>query len=265
MAARYDMIRGVYRRQYSNFVTGRRICAVSMEAEAWFWRLHTLADDWGNLDADPDMMPRAAGGRREVGKRDSERWFAELCHHNLIKPYYVRCNRFATIVDFTDTQPAPRSGHRIRRFPTPNESSEQCVTALNSAEQRLTAHRTGDGSDSGICLSSGVGVQRKGAEIPEPLLGEGFAALWCDYIAFRVEKGKRFKPRGETAALTRLAGWGVERAMAAIRFSMANGWDGIFEEQVNGKQNQTTRDNWRDRKTAREFKEDIKVRILKTS
>lgn len=120
MAARYDLVRGTYRRQYSGFLRGRRICSVTIGAEAWFWRLHALADDWGRFEADPALLARDASGRREITQIQSEEWIAELIGANLVMAYYVRNTRHLAIIEFTSMQPAPKSGNRICRVPEPD-------------------------------------------------------------------------------------------------------------------------------------------------
>jgi hypothetical protein len=74
------------------------------------------------------------------------------------------------------------------------------------------------------------GVETTVMEIPAALSTEEFRAALGDYIEYRKEKGKTFKPLGLKAFLTRWEKVGPARATAAIRYSMANGWDGVFEE-----------------------------------
>jgi hypothetical protein len=78
----------------------------------------------------------------------------------------------------------------------------------------------------------------------QPSLGSGFWVLtygfsdkfhevWCDWIAYRREK--KLKPltqKGEEQLTKRLAEMGEYRATAAIQYSMAQNWQGIFEEKL---------------------------------
>ena len=67
---------------------------------------------------------------------------------------------------------------------------------------------------------------------------------WADWLAYRKERHlKPYAPRGEKAQLTRLESLGEHRATAAIRYSMAQNWQGIFEENTNGKRHNTRPDN----------------------
>lgn len=172
MAARYDLVQGTYRRQYSGFIRGRRICSVSLEAEAWFWRLHALADDWGNLEADPALLPVDAGGRRRISVEQSEKLLKELDSANLIRFYWVRNSRHIQIVDFIEKQPAPRTGNRVRRVESPSSVSDPvnlCVPVRSSA---LLLHPPGSDSDS----DDGGGLEEGSGEKPRP--PSGALLLW---------------------------------------------------------------------------------------
>lgn len=112
-----DHTKGIYRRVYASFLTGRRINSVSLEAEAWFWRLQALADDFGAFPADPRVLPSQAAPRRKIGVAKSERWVAELAAAKLIHLYIVDEIRFGEIDGFDQYQKAPPNGRRIRKFP----------------------------------------------------------------------------------------------------------------------------------------------------
>lgn len=67
--------------------------------------------------------------------------------------------------------------------------------------------------------------------IPAVLDTEAFRTAWGEWIAY---KGRTYKAAGRKSQLNRLSELGVERAVSAIRFSIAQGWKGIFEESKNG-------------------------------
>lgn len=140
-----DHTKGIYRRVYASFLTGRRINAVSMEAEAWFWRLQALADDFGAFPADPRVLPSQAAPRRKIGVAKSERWVGELVEAGLIRLYTVDDIRFGEIEGFDVYQKAPPNGRRIRKYPprvNPGESGgvlmnpgETCIPHAQSQSQ----------------------------------------------------------------------------------------------------------------------------------
>lgn len=72
------------------------------------------------------------------------------------------------------------------------------------------------------------------ADEPLPFPGEDFRAAWESWLSHR--KGMKKKPyteEGLAGQFKRLAEWGEERATAAIRFSIAQNWEGIYEERTN--------------------------------
>jgi hypothetical protein len=120
-----DMTRGIYRRIYAGFITGRRICAVSLEAEAWFWRIHAAVDDFGNAIADPTILFNATIGRRLDISVDRVRgWVVELESAKLITIYEAAGETYLHIENFEDRQPAGRNGKRIQKHPIPSDGKE---------------------------------------------------------------------------------------------------------------------------------------------
>ncbi len=66
--------------------------------------------------------------------------------------------------------------------------------------------------------------------LPGPLDSEEFRRAWADWLAYRREaKLKTWKPVTIRAKLEEFSAWGHDRAVAAIRRSIANGWEGIFD------------------------------------
>jgi hypothetical protein len=72
--------------------------------------------------------------------------------------------------------------------------------------------------------------------IPLLLSTHEFAAAWGDWLQHRREKRCPVKPGSvsEKQQLKKLEEWGVERAIAAIRYSIGNDWQGLFEEGLQG-------------------------------
>lgn len=65
--------------------------------------------------------------------------------------------------------------------------------------------------------------------IPLLLSTDEFADAWRDFVQHRREIKKPITPTAGRGTLKRLEAMGVERAIAAIRHSIANQWQGIFE------------------------------------
>lgn len=78
--------------------------------------------------------------------------------------------------------------------------------------------------------------------VPDGMSAEMFSSLktWEQY---RVERKLKLTPTGRAALVKKLIGMGDERAIAAIEHSIANGWQGIFEEKTNGSGRQVLSDD----------------------
>lgn len=68
-------------------------------------------------------------------------------------------------------------------------------------------------------------------EIPETLNTPAFTAVWNDFVQHRREIKKPLTPLAAKKQLNILTKWGVARAIAAIDYSIAKGWQGIFENK----------------------------------
>jgi hypothetical protein len=124
MGTTTDLTMGLYRRVYSGFLAGRRICSVSRDAECWFWRINAVVDDFGNAMADPILLHHATVGRRaDVTAVDVEKWVAELVSAELVVFYEVDGEKYLHVIDFVERQPAGKNGRRIQRFPAPPDES----------------------------------------------------------------------------------------------------------------------------------------------
>lgn len=62
-----------------------------------------------------------------------------------------------------------------------------------------------------------------------PFASPEFAAAWSDFEQHRRELRKKLTPRAAALQLKKLEAMGEPRAIAAIRHSVGNGWQGIFE------------------------------------
>ncbi len=67
--------------------------------------------------------------------------------------------------------------------------------------------------------------------IPECLNTPAFVAVWAQYQQHRKELKRPLTPTATGALLAKLARWGEEKAIQAVRDSIAHGWRGIFEPE----------------------------------
>jgi hypothetical protein len=134
-----NMTDGLYRRIYAGFLTGRRMNEVSLAAEAWFWRLHAIADDFGNLPGDVMVMRAFASPRRAVTIEKVHMMTKELETNRLLVRYEAAGDSYLHIDGFEVRQPARLNGRRIQKYPmhdggirgNPGESG--CNTTSQSA------------------------------------------------------------------------------------------------------------------------------------
>lgn len=168
----FDLISGVYRRQYAGYTRGKRINSLALESEAWFWRVHAAADDFGNMHGEASLVYQDTVGRRvdciSVSQVDS--WLAEMATTGLIRFYDVEGERYLHIVDFILRQPAGKNGKRVHRVPPSpwddievsgvssrniqNNPSESSATITTTITKTIT---NPDASASGSPASSTLG------------------------------------------------------------------------------------------------------------
>ncbi len=73
------------------------------------------------------------------------------------------------------------------------------------------------------------------AEIPIALRTPRFEAAWAEWNAYRKERRiAAYKPIGARKQLEKLVELGEDRAVAAIEFSIRQGYQGIYEENTSG-------------------------------
>jgi hypothetical protein len=72
-------------------------------------------------------------------------------------------------------------------------------------------------------------------DIPFELETPEFRELWTQFVQHRIEIKHRMTPTAAKRLLDKLVRWGADRAAAATRYSLENGWQGIFEEKLHGK------------------------------
>jgi hypothetical protein len=71
-------------------------------------------------------------------------------------------------------------------------------------------------------------------DLPPSLDVPEFRSVWQLWEQHRKEKREKLTPTATKQALSKLATWGLERSIAAIKHSIGQGWTGIYEESRNG-------------------------------
>ena len=119
MIAATDRTKGIYRRVYSADLTDKRVNALSMEAELTLHRLLMLADDFGNAQAEPELLLIQCYPRRlsEVTDERLAAWVGELKSRGFIEHYEAEGDQYLHVLNWEADQPAGKNGKRVRRFP----------------------------------------------------------------------------------------------------------------------------------------------------
>ena len=133
-----DMTDGIYRRIYSGFISHPKINALSWMAEAWFWRLVVLADDYGNHPANWRLLAAIASPVREISSAEAKALTEECIAQSLVTLYDYEGQPYLNISGFTKRQPANKNGRRIQRFPMngPVPAGESGGIRVNPGESK---------------------------------------------------------------------------------------------------------------------------------
>ncbi|MGB0768351.1 MAG: hypothetical protein ACPGYV_11650 [Phycisphaeraceae bacterium] len=115
-----NLKRTVYRHVYAGWLKGRRINAVSIEAEMCFLRINLACDGHGNFHADPELVAiEAFPLRRSVTPEQCSQWIDELAQCGLVSLYEAGGETYGHITGFAGIQPAGKNGRRHRLHPEP--------------------------------------------------------------------------------------------------------------------------------------------------
>lgn len=135
-----DLTQGVYKRLYSGFIRGQRINKLSLQAEAWFWRVFAVSDDFGNAEADPEACRDATKGKRRVSPTQVGKWLKEMYEVGLVSFYWVKNEQYLHINRYEEMQPANRNGKRVRRFPDHRIAALESLDANAESKSIQTPH-----------------------------------------------------------------------------------------------------------------------------
>lgn len=106
----------------------------------------------------------------------------------------------------------------------------------------LTRVNTGENTDETTRADACSGERKEGKEEKEgrveeieidlPFGSKGFREAWNSWVIYRKEKKKKLTPSTIKLQLKKLEGIGEIRAIRMIAYSIENGWEGLFEENV---------------------------------
>lgn len=151
-------------------------------------------------------------GRGEKNERAAAAHLATLHNSKLIQEFTERYPRVKQYVKHTPSDTLSAQYPAISLIRTPDQEQEQ-----DKEQEQNTPPSPPPG-----------GVM---PPIPEPLDTPAFREAWADWIQHRKERKPKLTPTAAKGALAELAAIGPDRAVAAIRRSIAKGWQGIFESR----------------------------------
>ena len=198
-----DMTSGVYRRVYAGYIAGHRINGMSLEAEAWFWRLNAVADDYGNMRAEPSLLVAETVGLRQIKTERVLALVDEIVAAGLAYRYQVGRDQYLHIVGFEERQPCGRNGRRFKRHPL-HPDAPSCIP-VNPGESGGIQNNPGapmpspnpipiptptreeppSGGGVGLAPAKAEKTRPTGADLP------GFAEWWGLYPSENGRKGDK--------------------------------------------------------------------------
>lgn len=248
-----DMTGGGFRRIYSGYLTSKRVASVSMAAEAWFWRLHSIADDYGNFQGDPFLVWKSASGRRNMTIEQAECWTQEIIAAGLAYPYYDDEEVYIHIVDFEVKQIAgTKNGKKVQRWPIhPDRPRPECELrdsevdarnprdepeCQNGSKKSKTHYNQNQNQNYNQNQNHPPSPPKGGSDwpsfsllLPESMRTDRLKAAWTSWVEYR---GQKLKPATLRLQAKRLIGFGHEGAIGSIEQSIGQTWTGLFPVRV---------------------------------
>lgn len=120
--------------------SSKRLDALSDGSERLFWRLITVADDFGRFEADPILIKSACFPRKVDGlkTKNIKKWIDELSHNQLILIYKAENEElYGQFNKWEDHQGRKRARHS--KHPSPFDNKSKKVSNLNENDGQLTA------------------------------------------------------------------------------------------------------------------------------
>ena len=163
--------------------TSETLEQLSGDGERLFWRLVTVADDFGRFEADPRVIRSACFPLRDTLKTATvERWFGELVAAGVVIPYSADGKRLAFFSTWDKYQ---QKRARNSKFADPPADASTCAQAqADSFETRDTrsetreARNTGNGSSASNGNGSGESQSPEGPATPNCPTPELLAEAW---------------------------------------------------------------------------------------
>lgn len=232
-------------------VDSEQVNYLSDSAFRFFVHLMLVADDAGRYDGRAEVLRARLFPASSRRVNDVRKMIEENQAQRLLLCYSVDGKPYVQLVKWQRRGNSQRS-----KYPAPDGSfeilyvdvetrdgtkefvassmievtSEPLTDGIGMEGKRpSTSSYTSTPSDSG---KGGVGGKPLW-EIPESIRTPDFESAWTDFVQHRFEIRRKLTPVAAKQLMTRFVGWGADRAITAIRYSISNGWQGVFEEDSN--------------------------------
>lgn len=194
---------------------------------------------WSLADSEGRMEDRPARIRVEIlpyDECDADAMLADLDRAGFIKRYQIDGLHLIELPSFRRHQRiGGKEAQQPSRFPKSldNQEGKQQGSNGEAPGTHLAAQET-EGKRKGK-EGKGNNVAADAAEVlvPQVLDTPSFRSAWAEWVAYRKErKLAAYKPATIRAQLAKLAEWGEAVAVEAIRESIRQNWQGIFEPRA---------------------------------
>jgi hypothetical protein len=143
-------------------------------------------------------------------------------HQRIDRPQKSKISMF-----YHECAPKAQTEAPITEFDERSSNDRRALVANVALEQGTGNKGTGNREQGNVAADAAV------VSVPQNLDTPSFRSAWAEWVAYRQErKLAAYKPATIRAQLTKLAEWGEGAAVEAIRESIRQNWQGIFEPRV---------------------------------
>ena len=214
-----------------DFFISETVASVSPLARLLFQGLWLLADREGRLHDKPGKIKVQVLPWDEC---DADALLADLDRVGLIQRYEASGERCIQITSFLEHQ-RPNTREPESVIPALHMRAHACTCGASPCTcVHARKGREGNGEREGKGKGKG-GVKIHAESVPEGLRTDDFIAAWQEWTSYRAQA--KLKPWAQVtidAKMKEFAKAGPAAAAAAIRNSIANGWQGVFLDKKSG-------------------------------
>lgn len=205
-------------------ITSESVNSLSTEAELFYRRLMSVADDYGRYYSHPSILRAACYPLQldKVSEKLVKQMLSECISAGLMDIYGE--GKYVFIVKF---------GQQTRsksKFPEPIEN-ELLINCKSNDKKMLSL--VGDVFVDGV--EGGDGKSASNEAFSLPFDSSAFKDAWKLWIKHRIEIKKKLTPTCIQEQFNEFKDMGESRAVAAIKHTIAKGWQGIREPDQNKK------------------------------